>query len=865
MRWTAYVGVCLPPQLEKSWCADTLLQGSTTLAIGVVLKALHQRANFYSACVYLAQSNANLMVRANWTRPPQRKLVLMSRQILTNFIFMVVCGVLLTLQKVLYGPLRPIEIEQLYEKAWFAVTETCLAMTIFPRGELGGWFLVMFFSLLAGKVWSWIGEGRVEFLEQQPPANPRLFHSRLAISLSLAILFNSSLFEYSVKSVLQQARPDMMVMFGFEFAILTIGSFSTAFRYGISLAELFIIRRQKKELIQERRQELRRERAAAQDSSDNAAGVLDLPGDDEDIDDMDLDVPGWEDKGRWVFYLDLITGKSHVSPIHLGRKLSHSPDFLKLNIYCAFFAILLTFYGLPIHIIRDVFFTFRSFANRVKDFMRYRTATRDMNDRYPDATPEEVADADVCIICREEMTPWPPAVDVSAQTGTEARRRMRNNVAERMRPKKLPCGHVLHFSCLRSWLERQQNCPTCRRPVLGEPRLPGTDGVEGGAPGGANGHQPGQGQGGEPNRENAPNRPRIINLGPLRIGFGAGRGNLINDLARGVNDGEARQDGDAAGNAAGPQQYGFGIGWNRDPPRDTRRTLTSTAIPDQIRQLEQQIQQQIDELQVAADQLQVIRALQAELSRLQTNQANGSSNIMNPLLMPGQQRRLPPWNNPAQTLPLPAQILSSGTQSSSVPAGSSDLPEGLVLPEGWSILPLHRMDHGPPRQPGTQQMQSLAAQSYPSAPANSETTALGIRPFNEPNNPTTPRPESGDGETQENGTASSAPTASEDPRTRDMSSGSLVPDSSSLPGEIATTNSTPAPNAAPTTSSSIPSWGFGDTKSKASEDTPNRSSGTIEHSEATEPVSSTVNGGSVASGKGKAKAATVEDFIEDVD
>ena len=32
------------------------------LAGGVVLKALHQRPNFYSATVYLAQSSANLMV-----------------------------------------------------------------------------------------------------------------------------------------------------------------------------------------------------------------------------------------------------------------------------------------------------------------------------------------------------------------------------------------------------------------------------------------------------------------------------------------------------------------------------------------------------------------------------------------------------------------------------------------------------------------------------------------------------------------------------------------------------------------------------------------------------------------------------------
>ena len=32
------------------------------LASGVIIRALHERANFYSACVYLAQSNACLMV-----------------------------------------------------------------------------------------------------------------------------------------------------------------------------------------------------------------------------------------------------------------------------------------------------------------------------------------------------------------------------------------------------------------------------------------------------------------------------------------------------------------------------------------------------------------------------------------------------------------------------------------------------------------------------------------------------------------------------------------------------------------------------------------------------------------------------------
>ncbi|PAV90204.1 hypothetical protein WR25_05658 isoform A [Diploscapter pachys] len=47
-----------------------------------------------------------------------------------------------------------------------------------------------------------------------------------------------------------------------------------------------------------------------------------------------------------------------------------------------------------------------------------------------------------CIICREEMT---------AET----------------QPKRLPCSHVFHSHCLRSWFQRQQTCPTCRNDIWG--------------------------------------------------------------------------------------------------------------------------------------------------------------------------------------------------------------------------------------------------------------------------------------------------------------------------------------------------------------------------------------------------------------
>lgn len=245
----------------------------------------------------------------------RRKLTTLT-QILTNLTLFVVASFIYCLQRICYGPLRPIEVEQLYEKGWFAITETCLAMTIF-RDEVGAWFLVMFVALMAGKIWGWVGEGRVEILEQQPPANPRLFHIRLSISLAMSILYDAWLLSYAINSVIQQARPNMMVMFLFEFAILTTSSFSTALRYGISLIEAKIVKQQTQEMLESRRAEVRRQRqdmirereAAAASGEPLSAEATEepLPSED-DIEEMDIEPPGWETKGHWVLTLDLMTG-----------------------------------------------------------------------------------------------------------------------------------------------------------------------------------------------------------------------------------------------------------------------------------------------------------------------------------------------------------------------------------------------------------------------------------------------------------------------------------------------------------------------------------------------------------------------------
>lgn len=95
-----------------------------------------------------------------------------------------------------------------------------------------------------------------------------------------------------------------------------------------------------------------------------------------------------------------------------------------------------------------------------------RRAIRNLNTLYPDATAEDLANTDtVCIICREEMV-----------TGILS---FQLNFIDILLhhyfisgAKKLPCNHIFHATCLRSWFQRQQTCPTCRLEVLRAPGQP---------------------------------------------------------------------------------------------------------------------------------------------------------------------------------------------------------------------------------------------------------------------------------------------------------------------------------------------------------------------------------------------------------
>jgi E3 ubiquitin-protein ligase synoviolin len=226
-----------------------------------------------------------------------------------------------SLQRVFFGNLRPLEIEALSERGWIVATEWLFAMSTF-RGEFGMETAILFLLLIVGKAWGWVCEGRIDTLDHQlqhqhpQPYNheggnilSRLswlrHHGRLMGAVALNFYFVFQILWYCGEEVMLQARPGVMMMFVFEWAILLMNAFHLACKYAAWGVEQAVLKKQQKERIEE----LRREAAVAAGIDGGAPEALLERIPEEDLDVHDLDLPGWEGKGQFLFFLDILIGK----------------------------------------------------------------------------------------------------------------------------------------------------------------------------------------------------------------------------------------------------------------------------------------------------------------------------------------------------------------------------------------------------------------------------------------------------------------------------------------------------------------------------------------------------------------------------
>ncbi|KAM9367155.1 E3 ubiquitin-protein ligase synoviolin [Phaethornis superciliosus] len=332
------------------WTA-VVMAGSLALTTAVVAHAYYLKHQFYPTVVYLTKSSPSMAVLY-----------------VQAFVLVFLLGKFMG--KVFFGQLRAAEMEHLLERSWYAVTETCLAFTVF-RDDFSPRFVALFTLLLFLKCFHWLAEDRVDFMERSPNIS-WLFHFRIISLVFLLGILDFLFISHAYHSILTRGA-SVQLVFGFEYAILMTMVLTIFIKYILHSIDL---------------------------QNENP----------------------WDSKAVYMLYTELFTG------------------FIKVLLYVAFMTIMIKVHTFPLFAIRPMYLAMRQFKKAVTDAIMSRRAIRNMNTLYPDATPEELQAMDnVCIICREEMV-----------TGA----------------KRLPCNHIFHTSCLRSWFQRQQTCPTCRMDIL---------------------------------------------------------------------------------------------------------------------------------------------------------------------------------------------------------------------------------------------------------------------------------------------------------------------------------------------------------------------------------------------------------------
>ncbi|EFC46196.1 predicted protein [Naegleria gruberi] len=134
----------------------------------------------------------------------------------------------------------------------------------------------------------------------------------------------------------------------------------------------------------------------------------------------------WESRDVYIFYLEIIS------------------ELLQSLVYLSFFLLIMTKFGLPFHLLRNIYITLSNVKKKILDLYNYRRASLTLDQKFENATQNDLDEFDgVCVICREDMI-----------TNT-----LQNPI------KKLPCKHLFHSKCLRGCLERSQECPICGRSI----------------------------------------------------------------------------------------------------------------------------------------------------------------------------------------------------------------------------------------------------------------------------------------------------------------------------------------------------------------------------------------------------------------
>ncbi|KAL6942283.1 hypothetical protein ACO0QE_003452 [Hanseniaspora vineae] len=365
-----------------------------------------------SLVIYVTLCNSTSYLAASIRLLKGIPLILMSNFILVNGLLLWQMAI-----HVLFGELRLIETEHIFENLGFTIINGIFISSTFKDHDFFSGMLLMALNISL-KVLHWILADRLDHLYHATNTQYTLEHyvfSRFHFNLALFLVIDFALAKICFDKISvwkaytsffaprdykhNPAEVPFSLIFSVSFSVMFIGLLNL---FCNSLLNLYEVYRQQ---VITRQVSLMNGNANHEDQ------------DGPTLDDELIDEEPFENKYRWQVSVDIAAAALKI----IVRLLISFP------------------LGFPFIIIKDVVMDSLSLFNNGKKLYSILKNFRKLNTLLPDCSPDDISDEnDLCTICMDTL------------------------IDSHSSPKKLPCGHILHLNCLKHWLERSQTCPICR-------------------------------------------------------------------------------------------------------------------------------------------------------------------------------------------------------------------------------------------------------------------------------------------------------------------------------------------------------------------------------------------------------------------
>lgn len=403
--------------------------------------------------------------------------------IIVNFIIFLFLIIDKLLQILLFGSLRMIEVEHLFEKLPIFVINLLLNLATGDNNIIMNVFLMGL--SMSFKVFHVIMFDRLDYVnliivnkinDEDIYLNQVIYHFGTSINFWLNIFFifaDFSLAKFLVYDVFQGINSVTCLLFGFQFAVQGVQALTYFSKLLLGIYEIAFYRIRKNEhhtllrgwqestttsanLEETERTTNNNDNESEQveveveanidgdvdvDVDVDADADADVDVEEEIVDDEDDDIELiWENKPYYTKGIDIasavLTSISYLSFVYL------------LTIHSGL--------SLPLSMLQGTYSSMRRAWVETNQLLAFIESSKRLDTQLANASAEDLSQSDsLCIICREDM-----------HSVEDYQRIFKKPQSPRRSPKKLKCGHILHLGCLKEWLERSDSCPLCRRKVF---------------------------------------------------------------------------------------------------------------------------------------------------------------------------------------------------------------------------------------------------------------------------------------------------------------------------------------------------------------------------------------------------------------